>query len=71
MSKNNKYEQSVKMLKELKEVSPTVTLSELRTKYASTFGIVDNPAINRGIKSFTSLGLIRSNTDGNFEILVE
>ena len=69
--KNNKYEQSVKMLKELKELSPTVTLSELRTKYASTFGIVDVVALTRGIKSLSSLELIRSNSDGSFDILVE
>lgn len=66
----NRYDKAAEMLKKLaEEKGRKITVNELRIAYSKEFGIIDSPAVTRGIKSLASLELISVGRDGKVEIL--
>ncbi len=66
----NRFDKASEMLNKLAaEKGKFISLNELRKSYSREFGVIDSPAISRGIKSIAALGLISVNLEGKVEIL--
>lgn len=66
----NRFDKASEMLKKLaEEKGKIISINDLRIAYSREFGVIDSPAITRGINSLASLGLISVNMEGKVEIV--
>ena len=70
MDVENRFDKSVRMLREIKKDNAIVTLEVLKTRCAREYGIIDASAIRRIVNSLVSLGMIKYLPNGEIEILV-